>query len=131
MADLAKINEQEMHGTTSLGARLKSAIIQNSVTILFTIICLGGIYYSKLPLFFIANELLTRFTRNTILVLALIIPVVAGMGLNFSIVIGGMAGQTAIIIVTYMGVTGLPGFLLTIALAAPIAIILGNLTGSC
>jgi len=129
MADITKLNEKEVQETSSLGSDVKKLLIRNSVTILFAIICLGGIYFSKLPLFFIVNELLTRFTRNTFLVLALIIPVVAGMGLNFSIVIGGMAGQAAIIIVTYMGVTGLPGFLLCIAIAVPIAIGLGIMTG--
>lgn len=101
----------------------------NIVTILFVFICILGVQLSKLPLFFIANELLVRLTRNSFLVLALIIPVLAGMGLNFSIVIGAMAAQIAIITVTHWGVTGVPGFLLCAFLSFPLAVLFGNLIG--
>ncbi|QZY57443.1 ABC transporter permease [Crassaminicella profunda] len=108
---------------------IKSFLINNSVTILFVIICLIGIKLSKLPLFFIGSELLTRITRNSFLVLSLIIPVLAGMGLNFGITIGAMAGQIAIFLVMHWGITGMKGFLLCALLAAPLAILFGNLTG--
>ncbi|MCT4606962.1 MAG: ABC transporter permease [Marinisporobacter sp.] len=108
---------------------IKGFLINHSVTILFVIICLIGIKLSKLPLFFIGNELITRLTRNSFLVLSLIIPVLAGMGLNFGITIGAMAGQIAIITITHFGITGMKGFLLCALLAAPIAILFGNLTG--
>lgn len=113
----------------SLGQKIIHAILQNSVTILFLIVCIGGIYVSKLPVFFIANELLTRVTRNTFLVLALIIPVMAGMGLNFSIIVGAMAGQMAIVAVTNWGIGGLPGIFLAFAISAPLALLFGKATG--
>lgn len=99
------------------------------MTLLFLIVCIGGIFVSKLPLFFIANELLTRVTRNTFLVLALIIPVMAGMGLNFSIVVGAMAGQIAIVAITNWGIGGIPGIILAFALSAPLALLFGKMTG--
>ncbi|QEK13642.1 ABC transporter permease [Crassaminicella thermophila] len=108
---------------------IKKFLISHSVTILFVIVCLIGVKLSKLPLFFIASELLTRMTRNSFLVLSLIIPVLAGMGLNFGITIGAMAGQIAIIAVTHWGITGIKGFLLCVILSAPMAILFGNLTG--
>ncbi|WP_432663935.1 ABC transporter permease [Wukongibacter baidiensis] len=108
---------------------IKKFLFDNMVTILFVILCIGGAMASKLPLFFIANELLTRITRNSFLVLALIIPVLAGMGLNFSIVIGAMAAQIAIIIVTHLGIGGMPGFLLCAGLAVPFAVVFGILVG--
>ncbi len=108
---------------------VKSFFQDNIVTILFVFICILGVQLSKLPLFFIANELLVRITRNSFLVLALIIPVLAGMGLNFSIVIGAMAAQISIIIVTHWGVTGVPGFLLCAFLSFPLAVLFGNLIG--
>lgn len=130
MADITNVKDASLETESSLGKDIKRFMIKYSVTILFVVVCLIGIKVSKLPLFFIANELLTRLSRNSFLVLSLIIPVIAGMGLNFSIVIGAMAGQMAIIMVTHWGITGLPGFLLCAAIAAPIAIVFGWLTGN-
>ncbi len=109
--------------------RLKGFFINYSVTILFVIIGIVGIWLSELPAFFLVSELLTRITRNSFLVLALLIPVLAGMGLNFSITIGAMAGQMAIVLVSHWGVGGFPGFLLCVIISAPIAILFGIMTG--
>jgi simple sugar transport system permease protein len=79
---------------------------------------------------FLLNEVVTRLARNSLLVLSLLIPVTAGMGLNFGIVIGAMAGQGAAIAVTYWGVTGVRGFLLACLLSTPIAAIAGWLAGN-
>ncbi|WP_255547774.1 ABC transporter permease subunit [Crassaminicella indica] len=127
MSNTKTFNNNLENKNTSLN--IKSIFINHSVTILFVIICIIGIKLSKLPLFFIANELLTRITRNSFLVLSLIIPVLAGMGLNFGITIGAMAGQIAIIAVTHLGVTGIKGFLLCALLAVPLAMLFGYLTG--
>lgn len=113
----------------TLGQKIIHAMLQNSVTLLFLIVCIAGIYVSKLPIFFIANELLTRVTRNTFLVLALIIPVMAGMGLNFSIVVGAMAGQMAIVAITNWGIGGLTGTFLAFVISAPLALLFGKATG--
>jgi simple sugar transport system permease protein len=117
-----KINKE------STSSSIKKLLFDYSVPILFVIICLLGVYFSKLPLVFIVNTLLTRITRNSFLVLALVIPVIAGLGLNFGIVIGAMAGQFAIIIVTHLKIAGFSGFLMCMLLATPIAIIFGLLT---
>ena len=121
------LNENIPHSKSSFN--IKDFFLNNIVTIIFVVICLIGVQFSELPLFFIANELLVRITRNSFLVLALIIPVLAGMGLNFSIVIGAMAAQIAIIAVTHWGIAGVPGFLLCALLSVPIAILFGNLVG--
>lgn len=107
---------------------IKRFLVDSSVPILFVIVCLLGAYYSKLPMLYIVNELMTRITRNAFLVLALIIPVIAGLGLNFGIVIGAMAGQFAIIAVKHWGFGGFPGFMACIALSTPMAILFGILT---
>lgn len=109
--------------------KLKGFMINYSVTILFVIIGIVGIWLSELPMFFLVSELLTRITRNSFLVLSLLIPVLAGMGLNFSITIGAMAGQMAIVLVSHWGIGGFPGFMLCVAISAPIAILFGILTG--
>ncbi|WDV47523.1 ABC transporter permease [Clostridiaceae bacterium M8S5] len=108
---------------------IKNVLTNNMVTIIFIVIGFIGIKLSRLPSAFILNELVIRIGRNSFLVLALIIPVLAGMGLNFSIVVGAMAGQMAIIAVTHWGITGIQGLLLCAILATPIALLVGNLTG--
>lgn len=109
--------------------KLCDILFKNKVGILFVFLCIGGTIASKQPLTFVIPELFTRIARNSFLVLSLIIPVLAGMGLNFGIVIGAMAAQVAIFLTTYWGFTGIAGFMLTAALATPIAVFFGFLVG--
>lgn len=108
---------------------IKSFIFENKVVILFVLLCIGGFIASNQSLTFVMGELITRIGRNSFLVLSLIIPVLAGMGMNFGIVIGAMAAQIAIFLTTYWGFVGISGFLLTALLATPMAIIFGFLVG--
>lgn len=110
-------------------AKTKDLLIKNVVTIVFVILCIFGIIASQQPLPFIFKELLTRIGRNTFLVLALIIPVIAGMGLNFGITIGAMAAQIVMIFAISYGATGFGGFMLCMVLSTPIAALFGYLTG--
>jgi simple sugar transport system permease protein len=100
-----------------------------AVPLLFALLCLFGILVAHITPDFLAREMLSRFARNAVLVLALLIPILAGIGLNFGIVIGAMAGQAAAILVTWWHIGGIAGFALALALAAPLAIVLGGLTG--
>lgn len=109
--------------------RIRKILSEHIVTILFVILCIVAIIASKQTLGFIANELLTRIGRNGFLVLSLIIPVLAGMGMNFGIVIGAMAGQIAIIFLTHFGATGLSGLLYCVLFSTPLAIVFGWMTG--
>jgi simple sugar transport system permease protein len=110
-------------------SKVKEYVFSNMVTILFILLCLIGLNLSGQPLTLVLDEIVTRIARNLFIVLSLIIPVIAGMGLNFGIVIGAMAAQIVIIAVTHWEITGIPGFLLCVALTTPIAIIFGYLTG--
>jgi len=112
-----------------MNKKLKDLLIKNVVTIVFTILCILGIVASQQPLPFIVKELITRIGRNSFLVLALIIPVIAGMGLNFGITIGAMAAQIVMIFAISYGATGFGGLMLCIALSTPIAALFGYLTG--
>lgn len=109
--------------------KIYDVLFKNKVVILFVLLCIGGTIASKQPLTFVVTELFTRIARNSFLVLSLIIPVLAGMGLNFGIVIGAMAAQVAIFLTTYWGFTGIGGFIITVALATPFAIFFGFLVG--
>ncbi|MEW5784255.1 MAG: ABC transporter permease [Bacillota bacterium] len=107
--------------------RLK--LIELAVPLLFIGLCAIGAYYARLQPTFLINEILLRMARNPLLVLALIIPVVAGMGMNFAIVLGAMAGQIGVIMVTHYEITGITGFLGAVLIATPFAILFGYLTG--
>lgn len=102
---------------------------RNIVPIVFVILCSVGFHYSGLSWMFFANDLMTRLARNSFLVISLIIPVLAGMGLNFGIVLGAMAGQFAAFFTVVYEMTGLSGFLVACILAVPFAVLFGWLTG--
>ena len=109
--------------------KIKNLLIQNVVTIVFVVLCIGGIIASEQPLPFIVKELITRIGRNSFLVLALIVPVIAGMGLNFGITIGAMAAQIVMIFLISFGATGFSGFMLAMVLSTPLAAFFGYLIG--
>ncbi len=111
-------------------AAARSFAIRNMVTIMFLVISALGYKLSGMTPFLFLMDIVARISRNAFLVLALIIPVMAGMGLNFSIVLGAMAAQAVVIFVTHWGFGGLPGVLLSMVLVTPLAAVLGLLTGN-
>lgn len=108
---------------------MKKIVSKNAVPLLFGIVCLLGIYFAKMPSQFLLMEVVKRLARNWFLVLSLIIPVVAGMGLNFSIVLGALAGQIALILSTHWEWAGIGGLTLTALLATPFAVLFGYFAG--
>ena len=112
-----------------MGSKVKVFLVTNIVPIVFSVVCLIGVYYSGSSIPIILMDVVSRFNRNAILVLSLIIPILSGMGLNFGIVLGAMSGQIALFMVTVMKMSGLPGVLLAILLSIPFAIVFGYFTG--
>lgn len=99
------------------------------VPVVFMVICAIGYYFSGLTLNFLTTEMIFRLSRNLILVASLIIPVTTGMGLNFGIVIGAMAGQIGLFIVLNYAVGGMAGILLAMLISVPFSIIFGYFVG--
>jgi simple sugar transport system permease protein len=110
-------------------SRLRRGLAHAAVPLLFALLCLFGAWVAHLTPAFLIRELLSRFGRNAVIVLSLLIPILAGLGLNFGIVLGAMAGQIAAILVTYWKIPGVGGFALAALLAVPIAILFGLGTG--
>src|SRR6056297_1251869 len=108
---------------------IKKFLISNMVTILFIIICYLGFRFSGLTFSFYIRDITTRIGRNAFLILALIIPVLAGMGLNFALVIGAMAGQIALLLVTLLQLNGVFSFIVAVLIATPFAMFFGYLLG--
>ena len=119
-----------MERLTDKKFNLKTWIFDNIVTLIFWFfIIVGFILSDGITINWFLTELCNRFYRNAFLVLSLIIPVVAGLGLNFGIVVGAMAGQLAVIAVRYFDIGGFGGFWLCMLIALPLAILFGWLTG--
>ena len=118
-----------MFNRSSIWDKTKNFLFEYKVVLLFTSAALFAFYHSGMstPAFF--NEIFTRFGRNSVLVLSLLIPVVAGLGLNFGMVLGAMAGQIAIFLIVLWGGSGLSGMFSIFLIATPIAILFGYLIG--
>ena len=128
MAEVSRARRTVAAGR-SVFPRVRRQLAANSVPVLFLALSLTMVVIAGLDVTFLLNEVVTRLARNSLLVLSLLIPVTAGMGLNFGIVIGAMAGQAAIITVTYWGVPGIGGLLLACLLSTPLAILAGWFAG--
>ncbi len=109
--------------------RLARFLRRNIVPIVFLAICGLGFHYSRLQPAFFLNDLISRLARNSFLVISLIVPVLAGMGLNFGIVLGAMAGQFGAMLTVFWGIGGVAGFAAAAAVSLPFAVLFGWLTG--
>lgn len=109
---------------------LKSILADYAVPIVFIVISAIAIPLSGFSATYLIQEMLTRLARNSFLVLSLLIPILAGMGLNFGMVLGAMAGQIGLIFVTDWAVAGWPGMMLASIVGMPIAIVLGYICGA-
>lgn len=107
----------------------RRVVVSNVVTIVFLIICGAALVIAKQPAAYISSELTTRLFRNLVLILSLLIPVWAGMGLNFSIVLGAMAGQAGIIFIMNFNLAGWVGLSVCLLVSGLLAVFLGMLTG--
>lgn len=108
---------------------IKSFVLDNLVPIIFIVIGIFGIMFSGFSATAIANEMMTRLARNSFLVISLLIPIMAGMGLNFGMTLGAMAGQIGLIFITEWGIVGIPGMILSAIISTPISIFLGYICG--
>ena len=116
---------------TNMSKKAFSFLLDNIVTIIFVLFAVFGFMVAEFSVSAFTNELTSRFFRNAILVLSLIIPVMAGLGLNFGITIGALAGMLSLIFVRYHYTIfiGFGGLLMAFVIATPIAILFGYLTG--
>ena len=101
----------------------------NSVPIMFVLICAVCIPISGFSVSYLLNEIVTRMGRNIFLIMALLIPIMAGMGLNFGMTLGAMAAEIALIFVSDWQIWGIPGIILAMIVSVPFSIALGTLCG--
>ena len=96
---------------------------------MFIIICAICIPISGFSPAYLLNEIITRLGRNAFLILSLLIPIMAGMGLNFGMTLGAMAGELALIFVSDWQIWGIPGVILAMIVSVPFSVILGFICG--
>lgn len=100
------------------------------VIIFFLFLSVLSTIAARVNLNFILGELYVRFVRNSLFLLALILPILAGMGINFSITIGAIIAQAAMVIVIDIGIVPKWGFVIAIFLSIGLSVIFGNIIGS-
>ena len=104
-------------------------LANNAVPAIFILVSAFAIPLSGYSASYLIQELLTRIGRNSFLILSLLIPIMAGMGLNFGMVLGAMAGQIGLLFICDWGIVGIPGMVLACLIGTPIAIVLGIFCG--
>ncbi len=109
--------------------RFRKGLMSIAVPALFIIISILAIKPSGLPPSYIAEQVLVRLFRNSFLVLALLLPIMAGMGINFALTLGAMAGQMGLIAAQGLGLLGPGGLFAAVAMSIPVAVILGIFAG--
>ena len=111
------------------GKKILGLLRDNSVPLMFVIICAICIPISGFSPSYLINEIITRIGRNTFLILCLLIPIIAGMGLNFGMTLGAMAGEIGLILVSDWQIWGIPGMILAMIISIPISVLLGTFCG--
>ncbi|MDR3341618.1 MAG: ABC transporter permease [Treponema sp.] len=104
-------------------------LADNAVVFIFLVITLGATPISGLSIVSIIQEIFTRIGRNCFLVFSLILPIMAGMGINFGMILGAMAGQIGLIFAVDWNIVGVPGLIFASLIAVPVAAGLGWLAG--
>lgn len=118
-----------MKKNMSFGTKLMKIVRENTVPLMFILICAVCIPLSGFSFSYLLNEIVTRMGRNIFLILSLLIPIMAGMGLNFGMTLGAMAGMIALIFVADWQIWGIPGIVLAMILSIPFSVLLGLLCG--
>ena len=114
--------------------QVKDAVRENLreyiVTYVFLVLSILFVILSGRTLLDIFSQLMGRLTRNLFIVLALIIPIIAGMGINFAITIGAMAAQVGLMLAINWELQGVTGLLAAAGITLPLAAFFGFLIGS-
>lgn len=126
---MKKINNNLPRGGAEWGRALRRFLSDNIVPIMFVLICAYCIPRAGLSWNYLLNEGMTRLGRNAFLILSLLIPVMAGMGMNFGMTLGAMAGQIGLIFAADWQVWGIPGLILAAIISIPISVLLGIMIG--
>lgn len=109
--------------------RIHEQVLRFLVPITFLIMGIIAFLGADVSFKFLQRELFFRFIANGMTILALLIPIYAGMGLNFSLVLGVIASQAAVVIVVDQMIPGSIGILSIVVLSIGLSVIIGSIIG--
>ena len=102
----------------------------NLVPLAMLVLAVISFYLSGVSLPYLASEVYTRFIRNILFTLALILPVTCGMGINFAIVVGAISAQAAMVISVDLMLDGIPALLFVAGLSVVLSVIFGGMVAA-
>ncbi|MBQ0071200.1 MAG: ABC transporter permease, partial [Spirochaetales bacterium] len=111
-------------------SKILTFLKNNLVPLMFVLICAVCIPVSGFSVGYLLSEITTRIARNSFLILSLLIPIMAGMGLNFGMTLGAMAGEIGLIFAADWRIVGIPGIILAMIISIPISVLLGWICGT-
>lgn len=97
------------------------------VPTVFLILVIGSIYFSGASPNYIIDQLYARFIRNGVIVIALLIPIMVGMGINFAITIGAISAQIGLIFALDFQIEGFLGLIFALVVSLVISYFAGIL----
>ncbi|MDR2182221.1 MAG: ABC transporter permease [Treponema sp.] len=117
--------------TLHLPTKKQSAafMADNAVVFIFLAVTAAAVPLSGLSADSILQDILARIGRNCFLVFSLILPIMAGMGINFGMVLGAMAGEIGLIFAVDWNIIGVSGLVFASLIGVPLAALLGALAG--
>jgi len=107
--------------------RFARFVASNAWPLSFAVLSAAAFSFSGISISFLLQELVFRVSRYLILALAFLPPALAGAGMNFSMVLGLVAGETAVRFVSCLQVRDSVGVFVSMLLAVPPAAVLGFL----
>lgn len=100
----------------------------NIVVLFFLLLAIAAIFFSGSPLTSVGADASSRFFRNILLITALILPIMSGVGLNFGITLGAMAAQLAFVLICILRIDDQPlSIVYWIVLTILISVVCGKL----
>lgn len=99
------------------------------IIILFLILLMALAIYLNIPISDLITDILVRFGMNSILVLAMVPSIQAGIGINFNLPLGIIFGLIGALVSIEFKLSGFLGLFVSILIAAPLAAIAGYFYG--
>ncbi len=96
------------HNKSHLIVRVINIFRQNAMVWFFFFLTLFLAFFSGNSLNSILGDASTRFFRNILLIAALVLPIMSGVGLNFGITLGAMAAELSLVIIMIFQIDNQP-----------------------
>ena len=108
---------------------MKKFKLQKNVLLIFLLVMIAVSCYMGIPIRPLLTDMLIRLPMNGVFVLSLLPMLNAGMGFNFGMPVGIIAGLISISTVMNFEITGVKGFLCVLLLTILISFVFGRIYG--